>query len=117
MSISAQAIPQILKFCPLKPSHSQVASLPLLCFRVQGRLSSGEYSHSVLFADDVRVVFRNAAMCSHPGSDLHVRTRIHASTKPGIRCISSHLVVHSCLDKRREVWRESLRRIPNLRSS
>lgn len=41
---------------------------PLDLGTIQARLSSGEYTHSVLFADDVRAVFRNAAMCSASGS-------------------------------------------------
>ncbi|GBG61179.1 hypothetical protein CBR_g19255 [Chara braunii] len=57
-----------------KDRYLQLVSSPIDLSMIQARLSCGEYNHPVLFADDVRLVFRNAAMCAEGESGLMKRT-------------------------------------------
>eukprot|EP00850_Spirogloea_muscicola_P000295 SM000001S04697 [mRNA] locus=s1:1731761:1740358:- [translate_table: standard] len=51
-------------------SYRKLVKTPLDLSSIQARLSCGEYTHPVIFADDVRSVFRNAALCARADSDL-----------------------------------------------
>eukprot|EP00897_Mesotaenium_endlicherianum_P010578 jgi/Mesen1/9549/ME000064S08893 len=50
--------------------YQELVHTPIDLGLVQARLSCGEYTHSVLFADDVRTVLKNGAMCARPDSPL-----------------------------------------------
>eukprot|EP00850_Spirogloea_muscicola_P019435 SM000190S04871 [mRNA] locus=s190:124026:130229:+ [translate_table: standard] len=51
-------------------SYRKLVKTPLDLSSIQARLSCGEYTHPVIFADDVRSVFRNATLCARADSDL-----------------------------------------------
>eukprot|EP00850_Spirogloea_muscicola_P002724 SM000010S04362 [mRNA] locus=s10:1127577:1137296:- [translate_table: standard] len=51
-------------------SYRKLVKTPSDLSSIQARLSCGEYTHPVIFADDVRSVFRNAALCARADSDL-----------------------------------------------